>query len=64
MPWRPQGTHNLAWWPGLLAPTPVVASGRLTPDRAVNAAYTGRAAIAVASDLTATPDQEAAALAY
>lgn len=64
MPWRPQGAHNLAWWAGLLAPTPVVAIGGLTPERAVNAARAGAAAVAVASGLTAAPEPEAAALAY
>ena len=64
MPWRPQGAHNLAWWSGLLAPLPVVAIGGLTPERAVNAARAGAAAVAVASGLTAAPDPEAAALAY
>ncbi|MFO1251786.1 MAG: thiamine phosphate synthase [Inhella sp.] len=64
MPWRPQGAHNLAWWAGLLAPTPVVAIGGLTPERAVNAARAGARANAIASGLTAAADLEGAVAAY
>lgn len=63
MPWRPQGSHNLAYWCGLLD-RPVVAIGGLTPERARNAARCGIGGFAVASGLTAAADPAAEVAAY
>lgn len=55
MPWRPQGTDNLAWWCAVAA-TPVVAiGGILTPDQVRRAARAGADGVCVVRGLGDDP---------
>lgn len=59
MPWRPQGLGNLAFWSQLL-PTPVVAIGGMTTERAHDAAAHGAQGVALITAITQAPDPQAA----
>ena len=59
MPWQPQGLGNLAFWSQLL-PTPVVAIGGMTTERAHDAAAQGARGVALITAITQSPDPEAA----
>lgn len=61
MPWRPQGSHNLAWWCQVL-PVPVVAIAGMDEARSADAARCGAAGVAVLRGI-ATASEPAVAVA-
>lgn len=57
--WAPQGVARVAQWKTLLADTPLVAIGGLTPERGRAVLDAGADAAAVATDVLGHPDPEA-----
>lgn len=58
MPFAPQGLDRIREWRGKIGPTPLVAIGGLTPERATGAFAAGADSVAVITDFLTAQDPE------